>query len=132
MAGAAGGATASGGVGGAGAGGHGGAGGIGGAGGGVVGMCGRIRCDCTFMGKNLWGKVRIVQPPTPATFKIEVVTNFLTDLKVKKVPAPGLTTRCGEWQEVTALEDFSVQVVQSLGDFRIQYVDSLPGVAGSP
>ena len=35
---------------------------------------------------------------------------------------------CGKWQEVTALEDFTVQIVTALPDFSVQYVTVFPGL----
>ena len=92
-------------------------------------MCGRILCDCTYKGKNLWGKVQIVTNRF-ADFKVQIVTNGLEDLKVKTVPVPGLTTGCGQWQFVTnGLYDFSIQyVTNGLYDFTIQNDNNFAGI----
>jgi len=87
-------------------------------------MCGKIRCDCTLDGINLWGKVRYVN--ALADFKIREVNNF-GDLKVQKVKV--LPNSCGKWREVQALPDFTVQVVNVGEDFQVRYVNNFPGVA---
>jgi hypothetical protein len=87
----------------------------------TVAMCGRILCNCTLHGIPLYGKVKFVT--AFPDFKIRE-TSF-PDLKVKTVTA--FADSCGKWQEVTAFEDFSVQVVTAFEDFQIQYSD-FPGV----
>ena len=47
-------------------------------------MCGRVRCDCTLKGKNLWGKVQFVDATGFPDFKVQMVTS-LADLKVQEV-----------------------------------------------
>ena len=49
-------------------------------------------------------------------------------LYVQEIPAPGLITRCGQWQPEQNLPDIKVMKVDALEDFSIQYVDSLPGL----
>ena len=94
----------------------------------TVAMCGHVKCDCTFKGKKLWGKVKYVTD-YPYDFTVGVVTNYLTDLYVQDVPVPGLVTRCGQWQSEDNLPAFRVmKVTNGLEDFKIQYVDSLPGL----
>jgi hypothetical protein len=86
----------------------------------AVEMCGRINCDCTFKGKNLWGDVEIVT--AFPDFKIKV-SNF-PDLNVKETTFP---QSCGEWHTVTAFGDFKVQIVDIFEDFDIAY-SPFPGM----
>ncbi len=83
-------------------------------------------CDlkhCCLKGIPLYGRVKVVK--ALATFEVKVVSG-LADLDVRKVAyTPG---RCGEWQFVDALEDFSIEFVDALEDFSIEFVDALPGV----
>lgn len=58
------------------------------------------------------------------TYKIKVVQNN-PDIRVLKTTNSPM--RAGEWQIVTANEDFSVQIVDSVEDFRVQYVTAFPG-----
>jgi hypothetical protein len=82
--------------------------------------CGRIKCDCTFDGIPLFGRVRYV-------------TDF-PDITVRETPFPDLRVRegpfadsCGEWEIVENFEDIRVEVVTSLEDFGIEYSD-FPGI----
>jgi len=77
---------------------------------------------CMFNGKELKGKVQIVN--AFAAFKVQVVSSF-PDLKVQKVKS--FPDACGKWEFVKSFPDFSIQIVTSFPDFTIQYVDSFPG-----
>jgi hypothetical protein len=90
----------------------------------TVAMCGRIKCDCTLKGIPLYGRYRIVT--FNEDFKIRE-TSF-PDLKVLKT---NFADSCGEWQEVTFNEDFTVRVVTFNEDFQIAY-SNFPGVAKAP
>lgn len=83
-------------------------------------QCGRIKCDCTYKGKKLWGKVQYVD--SFPDFKISV--SSFPDLNVNETSFP---SRCGEWQRVTAFPDFKVQIVTAFEDFGIAY-SSFPGI----
>lgn len=85
---------------------------------------GKLGSDCTFNGKKLYGKVRVVN--NFATFKVRV-TNAFPDLKVEKVTA--FPDRCGRWEFGNSFEDFSVQFVDAFEDFSIEYVTAFPGVS---
>jgi hypothetical protein len=90
----------------------------------TVAMCGRIKCDCTLNGIPLFGRYRVVT--FNEDFKIRE-TSF-PDLKVLKT---NFANSCGEWQEVTFNEDFTVRVVTFNEDFQIAY-SNFPGVAKAP
>jgi hypothetical protein len=86
----------------------------------AVEMCGRIRCDCTFNGIALFGRV-------------QYVTNF-ADITVSETPFPDLRVRegsfadtCGEWEIVDNFPDFTVEIVTSFEDFGIEY-SAFPGI----
>lgn len=83
-------------------------------------QCGRIKCDCTYKGQKLWGKVQYVD--TFPDFKVRV--SSFPDLNVSETSFP---SRCGEWQRVTAFPDFKVQIVDAFEDFAIAY-SSFPGI----
>ncbi len=87
----------------------------------VVANCGRIKCDCTFNGKQLFGKVQFVT--SFPDFKVR--ESSFPDLKVQKVTA--FPSSCGKWQEVTSFPDFKVQIVTAFEDFSIEY-SSFPGL----
>jgi len=84
---------------------------------------GKVNADCSLNGKNLYGKVQIVD--AFPDFKVQVVTAF-PDLKVQMVEA--FPDKCGKWQAVEAFPDFKVQFVEAFPDFKIQYVDAFPGL----
>lgn len=86
----------------------------------AIEQCGRIRCDCTFEGIPLFGRV-------------EYVTAF-ADVQVSESPFPDLRVRegsfpdsCGEWEIVEAFPDFTVEIVTAFEDFSIEY-SSFPGI----
>lgn len=90
---------------------------------GPAARCGRIGCDCTFRGIRLWGRVKYVG------------ASGFPDIKVKETPFPDLRVRettfplrCGEWQVVDTVPDFTVQKVDFFEDFAIQH-SPFPGVA---
>ena len=84
---------------------------------------GKIGSSCTFKGKKMWGKVKIVN--SFPDFKVKVVSSF-PDLKVKKVTS--FPDKCGKWKFVNSFPDFKIQIVNSFPDFKIKYVSSFPGV----
>jgi hypothetical protein len=97
----------------------------------VVAMCGAyLKCDCTYQGLALIGKVKYVDALGFPDVKVHVVTTLLADLYVKEVPFN--PTRCGEWQVDNFLPDFKVQKVgpTELADFSIQYDLFQPGLPG--
>jgi hypothetical protein len=87
-------------------------------------VCGRIHCDCTFEGVELWGKVEVVD--AFGDFKIREAS--FADLKVRDTSFPA---RCGEWDMVDAFGDFTVEFVTIGEDFTIEY-DSFPGLGHPP
>jgi hypothetical protein len=87
----------------------------------AVAKCGRINCDCTFNGKQLWGDVEIVT--SFPDFKVRI--SDFPDLNVEETYFP---SSCGQWHTVTAFGDFTVQFVDAFEDFDIAY-SSFPGIA---
>ena len=79
--------------------------------------------NCTFNGKTLHGKVKVVEHF--ADIKVQVVTSF-PDLKVKVVEH--FPDSCGEWQMVEHFPDFTIQFVTSFPDIKIKYVEHFPGI----
>lgn len=82
-----------------------------------------VGSDCTFKGKKLYGKIKIVS--SWPDVKVKVVSSF-PDLKVKTVTS--FADSCGEWQMVESFPDLKVQFVDSFPDVTIQYVESFPGM----
>jgi hypothetical protein len=78
---------------------------------------------CTFGGKPLHGKVKVVT--SFADIKVKIVTSF-PDLKVKKVE--NFADDCGEWQFVDTFPDFTIEYVESFEDIKIEFVESFPGL----
>lgn len=86
---------------------------------------GKVSKDCTFKGKSLNGKVKIVE--YGEDFKVKVVS-ALEDLKVQQVDN-WLFSECGKWQFMNnGMEDFKVKFVEFGEDFTIRFVTVLPGV----
>ena len=83
----------------------------------------KISKDCTFKGKKLYGKIKVVS--SFPDFKIKKVTSF-PDLKVKKVSS--FPDKCGKWKFVGHFPDIKIKWVDSFEDFSIKFVDSFPGV----
>jgi hypothetical protein len=84
---------------------------------------GNIQADCTFNGKQLSGKVQVVE--SFPDIRVRVVTSF-PDLKVKQVRS--FADSCGEWQMVESFPDFKIQYVDSFPDIEVAWVDSFPGM----
>ncbi|MCB1176515.1 MAG: hypothetical protein KDK36_02945 [Leptospiraceae bacterium] len=82
-----------------------------------------ISKDCTFNGKKLSGRVKIVNHA--GDFNVQVV-NHAADLNV--LLTNGMLSNCGEWQYVQTGYDFTVVIVNYAPDFRIQFVQAMPGV----
>lgn len=83
----------------------------------------KVGSDCTFKGKKLYGKVKVVD--AFADFEVKKVDAF-ADLHVKKVDA--FADSCGKWKFVDAFPDFEVKWVDAFADFEIKMVDAFPGV----
>ena len=89
----------------------------------MVDAGGAVGPDCSFKGKKLHGKVKVVT--NFPDIKVKVVSNF-ADLHVKKVE--NFPDTCGKWKIVENFEDFKVQFVDNFPDIKIKYVDNFPGV----
>jgi hypothetical protein len=81
---------------------------------------------CTFKGKKLYGKVKVVS--FNADLKVKVVrAGFLSNLRVQKVGFGA--SKCGQWEMVTSgPADLTVQEVNALADLEVEYVKDFPGV----
>jgi hypothetical protein len=84
---------------------------------------GSIGADCTFRGKLLAGKVKVVD--SFPDVRVKAVRSF-PDLKVKRVTS--FADSCGEWQFVDSFPDLKIQYVDSFPDIEIAWVDSFPGM----
>ena len=84
---------------------------------------GSIAADCTFRGKQLAGKVKVVD--SFPDIRVKAVSSF-PDLKVKRVTS--FADSCGEWQMVDSFPDLKIQYVDSFPDIEIAWVDSFPGM----
>ena len=82
-----------------------------------------VGADCSCKGKNLFGKVQVVQAFPDLT--VQIVTAF-PDLKVQVVSA--FPDKCGKWQMVDSFPDLTVQFVDAFPDVKIQYVEAFPGL----
>jgi hypothetical protein len=103
-------------------------------------MCGRINCDCTFQGKNLWGNVQFVNATDIYDFAVEVTTNLADlDIKVKDVGATGIANGCGKWKVVDAtgfpnfkVYRYSTPMAQTDFKISISTTELNPGVNKPP
>ena len=87
------------------------------------GAGGKVGPDCTFKGKKLYGKFKIVT--SFPDLKVQV-TDAFPDLKVQVVDA--FPDKCGKWKMVDAFPDVKVQMVTSFPDLKIKYVNAFPGL----
>jgi hypothetical protein len=114
--------------------------GTGGTGGTGVAMCGRINCDCTYQGRNLWGNVTYVANSFDIhDFDVELTTNQSdSDLKVQEIATTGIANMCGQWKIVTAtsspppLRVYRYTTPMAQTDFKIRTVTFQPGVEKPP
>ena len=79
--------------------------------------------DCSFGGKKMFGKVKIVE--SFPDFKVKTAESF-ADLHVKTVSS--FPDSCGKWRYVDSFPNFTIKFVDSFPDFTIKFVDSFPGV----
>lgn len=82
----------------------------------------QIGDDCTFKGKRLAGRVKVVD--AFPDFEVKRVDAF-EDLRVKWVDA--FPDSCGRWEKVDAFPDFTIKYVDAFPDFTIRNVDAFPG-----
>lgn len=82
----------------------------------------KVGGDCTFNGKKLYGKVKVVEHF--ADFKVKVVEHF-PDLNVQMVEH--FPDSCGKWQLVEHFPDFTITYVEHFPDFEIKKVQHFPG-----
>jgi len=78
---------------------------------------------CTFNGKNLYGRVKIVSYFPDVTVK---EASYFADLRVQKVDM--FASSCGRWQFVDSFPDFTIKFVDYFPDITIKFVDMFPGV----
>jgi hypothetical protein len=78
--------------------------------------------NCTFKGKPLWGRVRVVD--NAEDIKVKIVDNA-EDVRVRIVEnAP---FRCGQWQFVENAEVIKIRFVDNAEDIKIRFVDNDEG-----
>jgi hypothetical protein len=77
---------------------------------------------CTWKGKKLYGKVRIVDSLEDVRIRF---VDSLEDFRVRIVDHY-LQDRCGLWRYVDSLEDLRVRIVDSGEDLRVRLVDYDP------
>ena len=82
----------------------------------------KVGGDCTFNGKKLYGKVKVVDHF--ADFKVRIVEHF-PDLNVQTVEH--FPDSCGQWQFVEHFPDFTITYVEHFSDFDIKKVEHFPG-----
>lgn len=75
---------------------------------------------CTFNGKTLTGKVRVVE--YGEDFKVRVV-EYGEDITVIKQTLLSSSPKCGAWQFVEQGENFKVRIVEYREDFSIRFSD---------
>jgi len=80
---------------------------------------------CTFKGKKIFGKVKVVS--YNSDFKVKIVQSG-EDLSV--VSTDHDPSKCGEWKFVEYSEDFKVQFVEYGEDFKIRYTKGQPEISG--
>ena len=83
----------------------------------------KVRPDCTYKGRRLYGKVKVVT--NFPDLKVQIVDAF-PDLKVQVVES--FPEKCGLWKMVEAFPDLKVQFVDAFPDIKIKYVTSFPGI----
>jgi hypothetical protein len=83
-----------------------------------------ISSDCSFKGKKLYGRVRIVE--ANEDIRVRVVTAN-EEFRVFLNPITW-QDRCGEWHYVTANENLKIRFVEANEDFRIRFVGANPGL----
>ena len=89
----------------------------------VAAAGGKLGADCSFKGKKLYGKIKIVE--AFPDLKVQVVDAF-PDLKVQVVDA--FPDKCGKWKMVDAFPDVKIQMVTAFPDIKIKYVNAFPGL----
>lgn len=82
-----------------------------------------ISGDCTFKGKKLYGKVRIVN--YGEDIKVRIV-NYNSDIKIRYVDYS--PSSCGKWQKVNYGEDIKVRFVDSGQDIKVEIVNNGEGL----
>ena len=71
---------------------------------------------CTYKGKKIYGKVKVVN--YSADFKVRIV-DYSEDISIIKTDRE--PSNCGEWKFVDYSEDFKIQIVTYGEDFTIRY-----------
>jgi CRISPR/Cas system CSM-associated protein Csm4 (group 5 of RAMP superfamily) len=79
--------------------------------------------SCTYEGKKLYGRVKIVENFPDIT--IQIVDN-LADIDVKVVEH--FPEKCGEWELVENFPDLKVKIVENNANIKIRFVDHFPGL----
>ena len=84
----------------------------------------QIKKDCTFKGRNLYGKIQFVNDFPD--LKIKIVENF-PDLKVKLVK--DFPDGCGKWQIVENFPDLKVKIVNDFPDIKVKFVENFQEIS---
>jgi hypothetical protein len=81
---------------------------------------------CTFNGKKLYGKVKVVN--SGEDFKVRIVENSedISIISTDKDPS-----KCGQWKFVEYSEDFKVRFVTNGEDFKIRYTTGEPKISNT-
>ena len=101
-----------------------------------ISFCGKstvLRCDCTALSATkkkfipLWGKVSKVTFNADFKVLVESTASF-AQLQVAQVTS--LPSKCGQWQDVASLPDFTYEVVTIPGteDFTVGDNKTFPGL----
>lgn len=89
----------------------------------------QVAPDCTFGGKPLWGRVKVIEPSPELEdepdFRVQRVEQG-EDLRVQWVTHEPVT--CGQWRRVEERPDFEVVFVDEGPDLRVRMVNQAPGL----
>lgn len=79
--------------------------------------------DCKLGGKQLWGRVQVVEHF--ADLDVKVVEHF-ADLNVRWVEH--FADGCGRWMKVDHFPDIKIRLVEHFADLEIKVVDHFEGI----
>ena len=79
--------------------------------------------NCIYDGKQLFGKIKIVEYDPDITIQI---VEHLSDINVKVVEY--FPDNCGEWKFVEYFPDLKVKIVNSNADLKVKFVQNFPKI----